>query len=87
VYSRHLPPTKVINFLAGGLLILQSFGDFLGFFLRSAALSPTLRPLPLATRLTSLKEEEVFTPSLLYLHHFQREQIKRRFFEAQSFEN
>jgi len=46
VYSRHLPPTKVINFLAGGLVILQSFGDFLGFFLRPAALSPTLRPLP-----------------------------------------
>jgi len=44
VYSRHLPPTKVINFLAGGLLILQSFADFLGFLLRPAALSPTLRP-------------------------------------------
>tara|TARA_B100001173_G_scaffold257706_1_gene230174 strand:+ start:271 stop:468 length:198 start_codon:yes stop_codon:yes gene_type:complete len=59
VYSRHLPPTKVINFLAGGLLIHQSFGDFLGFLLRPAALSPTLRPLPLVTLLTSLEEEEV----------------------------
>tara|TARA_B100001059_G_C17477237_1_gene399929 strand:+ start:55 stop:252 length:198 start_codon:yes stop_codon:yes gene_type:complete len=65
VYSRHLPPTKVINFLAGGILILQSFADFLGFLLRSAALSPTLRPLPLATRLTSLEEEEGSPPSLL----------------------
>jgi len=44
VHSRHLPPTEMIFFSAGGLLILQSFADFLGFFLRPAALSPTLRP-------------------------------------------